>query len=363
MAVFKDRTKWRAALYWEGEKIKTKNGFDSRTAAQEWHDKELAKVKEKAARRKTAKKKPEPVKKEEVKATPLTLEDVIARFREVHLPTIRTGTQVRYELDLKSRIIPFFQGCELTAITQMMVEDFKIQMLVYLSPKSVNNCLEVLKLLLRKAMEWGLIKENPAQYVPLQKIAEQKYNWWQEKKHIAKFLAAAKKDPYYLAYRLALDCGLRLGEIIGLSKQDVNLSLCQIHIHRQWLEKEGKYGPTKQGRERYVGFEKDSELYQLFEKALEKHPENEIIFFTSTGNRLSGRKLSGYYFSKLIKESGVPKIRFHDLRHTFASWFMITTDNIWDLKYLMGHADIQITQRYAHLSAKKRITPNFGWET
>ena len=206
-----------------------------------------------------------------------------------------------------------------------------------------------------------MVKENPAQYILLQKVPDKKNNWWQNKDDIRKFLAAAKDTPYYLAYRLALDCGLRLGEIIGLSKSDINLEQGQIHIHKQWLDKESCYGPTKNGKERYIGFTKESELYRLLEQALKVRPESEILFFTQKWSRLSGRKLSGYYFQSLIKKSRVPKIRFHDLRHTFASWYMMTTDNIWDLKYLLGHQDIKTTQQYAHLSSKKRLSPDFGW--
>jgi integrase len=358
MSVFKDKNKWRAVIHLDGVRIKSKGGFETQSEAQDWHDTEFDRLTKKKADGET-------IEQERKKpgAKTILFDELWERFEIVHLPTIRTATKVRYELDFKYRIQPHFQGMELSKITQITVEDFKVEMLKKISIKSMNNCLAVLKLLLKRAVEWGMLKENPGQHVRLQKLPEQKYSWWQDKSDIAKFLAAAKLDRHYLAYRLALDCGLRLGEIIGLSKKDVNLSLCQIHIHRQWLEKEKIYGPTKHGRERYIGFSKDSELYQLLEKAIKTNPENEIIFLTLSGKRLSCRKLSGCYFQKLIKKSGVPKIRFHDLRHTFASWFMIATDNIWDLKYLLGHADVQTTQRYAHLSSKQKFTPDFRWES
>jgi len=384
MATYQYSKKWRADIHIKGVKVAAQSGFDSKAEAQEWHDKEKERfiaLAPKQALRKVSY--PETLRSDAESISslvkmPLPLiqdlerpncipfntmfwEDLWEQFNTIHLPTVRKSTQVRYAMDVKYRIQPFFERCPLDQISQITIENFKLHLLQTLSPKSTNNCLALLKLILKKGVQWQFLKENPGQHVGLQKLAERKHIWWQNKEDILKFLAVAKFDPYYLAYRLGLECGLRLGEIVGLSKDDINMEQGQIHIHRQWLEKEHYYGPTKHGRERYISFTQDSELYGLFEKALQVNPSSEILFFTRLGNRVGCRKLSGYYFQNLIKKSGVPRIRFHDLRHTFASWYMITTDNIWDLKYLLGHQDIQTTQRYAHLSSKRRFSPDFGW--
>lgn len=349
MAIFEFRNCWRAEVFFGSDKIASKSGFATKKEAQKWHDAQLRLVKRyQNIRHKNNEKIP-------------FFEDLVKNFEELHFPTVRQSTLIRYQSDLKYRIVPFFQFYRVNEIDQILVEKFKIEIMKSLSPKSVNNCLGVLKTILRKAVEWGLVDENPAENVCIQKVPEKKYDWWENKSDIIAFLEVAKNDRYYLAYRLGLDLGMRLGEIIGLSKKDVNLSRCQIHVHRQWIDKEKKYGPTKQGKERYIYFERSSELYDLLAHALSKNVESEIIFETPSKKRLNARKLSNFYFQRLITKSGVPRIRFHDLRHTFASWYMIVTDNIWDLKKILGHADIQTTQRYAHLSSKHQITPNLGW--
>ncbi|MBM4222383.1 MAG: site-specific integrase [Gammaproteobacteria bacterium] len=375
MSTYQYGKKWRADIHIKGMKVAAQSGFNSKEEAQAWHDKEKQRIK--SLSKPTESKKSEngfalSIERNFIDDSKnqtlsnlynqISFDDLWERFKILHLPTIRKSTQDRYILDVEYRIRPFFKNYPLDQISQIIIESFKINLLQRLSPKSSNNCLALLKMILKRGVQWGMIKESPAQHVELHKLAERKYDWWQHKEDIMKFLSVAKNDPYYLAYRLGLDCGLRLGEIVGLSKKDINLNQGQIHIHRQWLEKEKRYGATKHGKERYIGVSKNSELYHLLEKALLVRPESEALFFTRLGNRISCRKLSGYYFQKLIEKSGVPRIRFHDLRHTFASWYMITTDNIWDLKYLLGHADIQTTQRYAHLSSKKRFSPNFEWE-
>ncbi len=385
MAVYQSGKKWRADVYFQDTKVLSQGLFITREDAQKWHDTQKISFQDNQptiTKTKRVRKDPLPLdpnaslkSREPVSAPPIfkdrkkqpkdlsakSFQDLWERFEAVQLPILRTSTQVRYRLDVKYRISPFFEAYALDRVDQMVFEDFNIWLLQNLSPKSANNCLALAKTIFKKGLQWGMLKENPSIHVSLNKIPERKHSWWQNKEDIRKFLACAKHDPYYLAYRLGLDCGLRLGEIVGLSKGDINLEQGQIHIHRQWLEKERAYGPTKHGKERYIGVAKDSEIYQLLEKALKVRPASEILFFTQLGNRIGCRKLSGYYFQNLIKKSGVPKIRFHDLRHTFASWYMITTDNIWDLKYLLGHSDIQTTQRYAHLSSKKRCSPDFGW--
>lgn len=150
-------------------------------------------------------------------------------------------------------------------------------------------------------------------------------------------MSQARHDRYYAAYLLALEWGLRLGEVVGLSKQDVDFRSHQIHVHRQWLDKERRYGPTKHGRTRHVSFHPDSELAVVLKEAINSSPHIEAIFVTGTGNRIGNRKLSGYYFQRMILAAQVKRIRFHDLRHTFASWYMINSGEIWDLKQILGH--------------------------
>lgn len=349
MSVYKSRDKWRAEVYFKGKRIKGEGGFRNKTEAKKWHDTVLGAL----------------LNGGEIELPPQGLQgsfdDLLSRFEEIHLKTIRKGTADRYLIDINYRIKPYFQYRELEQINKIQIEQFKTELLETVSVKSANNCIALLKTILNKGVEWGFVSKNPAADISLLKVPKVKYKWWDKEEYIVAFLAAAETNRYYLAFRLALDLGMRLGEIIGLSKNDVNLGRCQIHIHRQWLDKEQKYGPTKQNRERFISYSAESDLGFLLEKAINQSVHEEAIFTTSSGRRLGARKLSGYHFKRLIKLAKIPEIRFHDLRHTFASWFMIKSDDIWSLKGILGHADIQTTQRYAHLSSLHQKVPTFNW--
>lgn len=340
MSIFKNQYGWRAEVWIGKNRIATKSGFPTRNEALQWYDQQLADHKLNKS----------------TKSEPITFDELLDRFESMHFPTVSESSRNRYHVDIRERIRPYFRFRTLDRIDSGSIEQFRTKIMKDLSPKSVNNCTDLLNAILKKAVEWDLLEKNPMKAKRL-KLPEIKYTWWDKKEYISKFLEEAKSSRYYAAFRLSLECGLRLGEIVGLSKKDVDLERCQIHIHRQWLDKIYVYGPTKGRKERYISFDPKSDLKEALKEAIDRSRDPEIIFLTPRGKRVLGRKLGAHIFKSIIKRAGVPNIRFHDLRHTFASWYMIEVDDIWSLKGILGHVDVQTTQRYAHLSKKHQRIP------
>ncbi|MBI2603333.1 MAG: tyrosine-type recombinase/integrase, partial [Deltaproteobacteria bacterium] len=130
-----------------------------------------------------------------------------------------------------------------------------------------------------------------------------------------------------------------------------------INVHRQWLEKQKIYGPTKNNVQRFIDFDPDGLLARVLRETIESSPDPEVIFVTANGRRVLPSSLARDTFRRANKRAGVPDICFHGLRHTFASWYVIEHDDFRSLQYLMGHKDVKTTQRYAHLSKRHRRTP------
>lgn len=282
------------------------------------------------------------------------------KFITEYLTTKKLGTQRRHRVDIDLRIRPFFRFRPLDKILPSHCETFLSEVLQTLSPKSANNCISLLRLIFKKCVEWRWLRESPM-LVKNISLAETPYTWWENKEEIARFLEVAKKDRYYAALRLAIELGPRLGEIVGLSKQDIDFERGQIRIHRQWLEKEKCYGPPKHNKVRHLNFSPTSELAEALRNAVAKSGDAEIIFTTRSGKRVSASKLAEKHFKRLGRLANNPPISFHDMRHTFASWYMIEVGDIWSLMGILGHSNIETTMRYAHLSTKHQKVASFSW--
>ncbi|MFK7823325.1 MAG: tyrosine-type recombinase/integrase [Oligoflexales bacterium] len=356
MAVHKRGKGWRAEVFVNSKRVKSRSGFSTKRLAQKWHDETATLFRnEKSASK--------------VKDTTYSFDDLVDRYLSNHLPTIRASTQERYIGEINYRIRPYFSYVKLNEVTPDLIEQFRVELLRgkyssklnsgkgNLSAKSINNCMDLLRSILNKGVKWKMIEKSPFDLERL-KIQRAKYDWWENQKDIDAFLNEARKSPYYCIFLLALETGARLAECIGLSKKDVSFDRNQIHIHRQWLDKEKRYGDTKHNMERFIGFNKDSELRQVLMETIRKSPHEEAIFVSGTGNRVGARKVSGYHFENIVRKAKVPRIRFHDLRHTFASRYMINVGDIWSLMGILGHSNIKTTMRYAHLSSNVSRVPS-----
>lgn len=342
MAVYRYQEKWRADVFLKGKRIATKSGFRTKGEAVDWLEKTRQHYRLSPLEKRQA----------------YTFENLVTEFSTKHLTTVRESTRDRYRNDIDLRIVPFFQFFKLEDITPNAVEEFKSSLMGTMEPKSVNNCLMTLHLMFKKAEKWKMVTESPYEVDLLPVPKSTRYVWWDKQDYIVRFLTEAKRrSRYYPAYALALETGMRLGEITGLSKQDIDFELGRIHVWRQWSESYQGYGPCKHDLERWIDFDPKSNLAAVLSEAVKKSRCNEMIFVTSTGKRVRNRKLAQAHFHHIIKQAKVPRITFHGLRHTFASWYMREIDNVWALKDILGHVDIKTTMRYAHHSARHKKQP------
>ena len=221
-----------------------------------------------------------------------------------------------------------------------------------LSPSSVNRRLQLLRAIIYYAMKRRRAIYNPVKVVGLLKTQLPPFNYW-ERHEASQFLEYESKkyegrnsDLGFL-FKFAMNTGMRLGEVLGLGWGDVDLGNRLIAVRRTYDSYQRKIKETTKGRKlRHVPI--NSAIYDdLVEmKAMR---DGELVFSTITGNP-KDRSNVAHYFHRDSKEAGVRRIRFHDLRHTYASHFMMNGGDIYHLKAILGHSDFKTTERYAHLS-------------
>lgn len=249
--------------------------------------------------------------------------------------------------------------------------------LTKLSPQQVQACLNalesgglgartvaytrtVLRTALSRAVKWGLIVRNVAALVdpPRYKAKEIKTLNLDE---IQKFLKLIKGNKLEALYLTALMLGLRQGEVLGLRWEDIdfNARTLTIKFAMQRINKKLQLVEPKTEKSRrtlplpdlLAATLKTHRKYQLADKLLAGKQWNEtnLVFTTNTGSPFDGSTIV-HRLQKLLVDNGLPKYRFHDLRHSCASLLLSQGLPARTIMEILGHSQINLTlNTYSHV--------------
>jgi integrase len=149
--------------------------------------------------------------------------------------------------------------------------------------------------------------------------------------------------------QVAIFTGMRQGEILGLQWGDIDWSGRQIHVRRAW--KEGAFTePKTRNSIRRVDFPEFLVLELKKWRLQCPKGDLDLVFPSETGNPISHANLLQRGSYPALRRAGLRKIRFHDLRHTFASLMIANGEDIVRVSRLLGHASPNITLSiYSHM--------------
>jgi integrase len=240
-------------------------------------------------------------------------------------------------------------------------------------PATVNRDLVCLKAALSKAVEWNLIEHHPLAKVKLAKVdrigslrflsaaeearlrkaleardekrrqARERANAWRrERGHRLWPALGTYTDVLTPLVFVALETGLRFGELAGLRWSDVDVDRAMLTVQA---------AGTKTGTTRYVPL--NSEAVKVLKAWKPKNTEPDAFVFPGrkAGTRLTDVKTA---WAEVLPPAKIRHFRFHDLRHTFASKLVQAGVDLNAVRELLGHADIKMTLRYAHLAPEHR---------
>lgn len=214
------------------------------------------------------------------------------------------------------------------------------------SAKGIKNIWIVLKGVINKARKDKIIPFDPFEDIKKPKPDLVQDQFW-TKLEINQFLLANKNDQLLPFFFVAVHSGLRLAELCGLKWDRIDFANNQISVTRT-RDKYGLKETTKTKIKRFVPM--TNEVRVLLLALHKRNLNNPYIFLEADGSEV---KYAHIYrrFGKAQAKAGITnKIRFHDLRHSFASNYMMNGGNVFDLQKLLGHTDIKMTMRYAHLT-------------
>ena len=245
------------------------------------------------------------------------------------------------EVVLRVHLIPCLGHKTLDTITNEDVQRLKTRM-VTKSPKTVNNALAVLSVLLKKAVEWGVIERLPC---PIRLLKVEK---WAATFHASdqyeRLVDAARTEDRIaeLVVLLGGEAGLRCGEMIALEWRDIDLAKRQLCIQRSdW---NGQVTSPKGGRLRYVP------LTVRLTAALREHRHlrGPRVLCHDDGKAMTRQQVQ----YRVKRAAGKANVRegVHILRHTFCSHLAMRGAPARAIQELAGHSELGVTQRYMHLS-------------
>jgi integrase len=260
------------------------------------------------------------------------LADEYLAYKEQHgKRSLREGRRI-----VKTRLLPALESDQpVRRLTAPAIAQYEKQRTAAVSAFTVANELGVLRHMLRLGKRWGYLDSVPDIELPKKPQGRTRFL---DENEIAKLLdgGVQSHNPYLLAIvTVALNTGMRKAEILGLERERVDLSTGRLTLYR-----------TKSGKPRGV--------------PINRAVYDALVALEPDANRRNGRVFAGRHgaawgqirtaFASALRRAGIEGFRFHDLRHTAASHLVMRDASLKDVQELLGHADLKMTQRYAHLS-------------
>ena len=267
-------------------------------------------------------------------------EQFAKRYSEFARANKRGFYNEQYRIEQLLRI---FGKRKLSDLTSWDGEKFKVQMSKSRKPATVNRLLGNLKHMLGMAVKWGILTKNPFAGVKLLHVPTFPERILAKDEEVRLLAACERVRAPYLRclVTLALNTGMRKGEILSLQWAQVDLTNRLIHVCN---------GKTVQSDRRIPM--NDTAFEVLLN--LSQRQKGDFVFpsHRKPGDRFRDPKVG---FMKAIHLSGIQRLRFHDLRHTFATRLVRAGVDLITVQHLLGHAKITMTARYAHSLADDKI--------
>ena len=200
------------------------------------------------------------------------------------------------------------------------------------APSYINRELACLKCMFNRAIDWGYAKENPVKKVKFAKENNERTRFLEKSE--LKTLLDCSDERLRPVILFAVNTGMRLGEIQGLKWGDVDFARGFITLRE-----------TKNGETRHVPMNCTVKDILLSFKTKTNDPES-YIFCNKFGNLYNPR----VPFKRALTKAKISNFRFHDLRHTAASYLAMAGIDLNTIRMILGHKSIRMVLRYAHLS-------------
>jgi integrase len=275
----------------------------------------------------------------------------------------RPATYVQYDQMLRLYLLPALGGTKLTDLAPLQIQDLYTTLARnpgqrgrIISPTTARDAHAALHTMMAQAVKWQLLARNPADGVDPPRSRRDVRTVWRAE-DVAHFLGAAEGHYLFAAFHIALLCGLRRGEILGLRWEDVDFETGLLYVKRSIGVVAGK--PTVQEPKTpdsvrvlplspaTVAVLRRHKARQAEERLIMGQGGTEWMFRSRRDNSQNPRTLIAN-FARIAAGIGLPHMTFHGCRHVYASLLANAGTHPKIAMQLLGHSTLSMTLHYTH---------------
>lgn len=293
-----------------------------------------------------------------------TVGEYLERWLVASAPTWRSSTRTNYESIVHKRIVPELGAIPLAQLNPARVQAFYSILTERYAADTVRLTHAVLHLALKRAVAWQLIVRNPTTGALLPTNSRGAPNVWTGDETGA-FLKATSDHRFAPLWRLALDSGMRIGEILALTWRDVDFEKRTVSVRRT-LTREGnshvKIGsiPKTRASSRSIKIGSATVASLRTQRAkqaehrlrLGEHWHNlDLVFDRGNGEPIAPNVINASLARILAANPALPRITVHGMRHTMATLLLAGGSNPKMVQDRLGHTSVRMTlDRYSHIT-------------
>ena len=310
---------------------------------------------------------------EYIEPTKQTFKVFVEKWLKTHAEkSLAPKTLYRYHQLLDSRIIPALGQIKLDKIKPIHLIDFYSNLTEDgiredgrsggLSERTILHHHRLISSILQDAVEWQIIPSNPASKVPPPKV-HMKHSKFYDEEEIKALMSAVETEAtkHKALIYLAVFCGLRCGEIMGLEWKDIDFekNLLMVRQAGQYIPGQGAFTkePKNESSRRMISMplrvlnvlsQHKAEQDEVAEKLEDLWHESERVFTTRDG-KAAHPEWPSQWFPKFLRRKNLPPLPFHGLRHTAATIMISQGADVKNLSSRLGHANTSTTLNiYSH---------------
>lgn len=223
-----------------------------------------------------------------------------------------------------------------------------------LSAKTVRNLHQIISSAMTLAKEQKLISTSPAEGCALPKLEHREMKTLPAEQ-LQSFLREARESGVFELYYLELATGVRRGELLGLKWEDIDLERGDLRVRRQIARIDGEVveAPLKT-KNAYRTLPLAADTIGVLKEQKKKVGGSLWVFPSPTGGPISPDSVL-HMLHRVLKRAGLPRVRFHDLRHTFATLALQNGVDVKTVSGMLGHFSAGFTlDTYAHVTTESQ---------